>query len=42
MTELPRFLRPTVMHDIVVRTIKGRRLFRPVPENVVPLIAAAG
>jgi hypothetical protein len=32
MSEQPRFLKPTVMHEIVVRTIKGRRLFRPVAE----------
>ena len=42
MARLPRFVKPNTMHEIVVRTIQGRRLFRPIPAASLAVLAVLG
>lgn len=42
MGRLPRLVKPNSMYEIVVRTVLGRRLFRPVPETTKAVLDILG
>jgi REP element-mobilizing transposase RayT len=42
MARSPRFIKPATMYEVVVRTLKGRKLFSPIPAITAAVLAVLG